>query len=184
MEGEIKKRDNILFSIGFSIEWFLRHQKESRLAKAGHEATFERGITEILEHVGFAVGASTVTIFRMDREPGGGGAKIQHIWVDPASYLIQPSLGGKDAEIPLTSPLWRSLLATGNYIAGDIEKFPEDERRFFEQAGISSIAIIPLFREDALWGFISFSSTELRQWSESEMEALRIAGNIIAALLA
>jgi CheY-like chemotaxis protein len=184
MDCEVKKRDNILFAISFSIEWFLRHQKESKMAKASHPDTFERGINEILEHIGLAVGASTVAIFRLNQgTEGTNGAKIQYIWVDSAVHNIQPHPQEKDAQITFTKSLWRSLLATGNYIAGDIGKFPEEERRFFEQSGISSIAIIPLFRNDTLWGFIGFSTTVLREWSETEMEALRVAGNIVGALL-
>nr|WP_319375846.1 response regulator [uncultured Methanoregula sp.] len=182
IEQEVKKRDNILFAISFAVEYFLRHQKESRSAKTGQADTFERGILEILEHMGLAVEAGSVAIFRMNSgEEAVSGAKIQYIWVDPATHLVQPC--GKDTQITFTKSLWRSLLATGNYISGNIALFPEEERRFFEQAGISSVAIIPLFRNDMLWGFIGFSTTVLRQWSETEMEALRVAGNIVGALM-
>jgi two-component system, response regulator PdtaR len=183
MECEIKKRDNILFAISFSIEWFLRHQKESRMAKAGHPDTFEKGIIEILEHVGLAVGASTVAIFQMNPTDSINGAKIQYVWIDPGTEPALEHPQEKDAQLRFTTSLWRSLLATGNYIAGDIAKFPEEERRYFERCGILSVAILPLFKNDVLWGFIGFSTTTLREWSETEMEALRVAGNIVGALL-
>ena len=89
MEQEIKKRDTILFAISFAIEWFLRHQRESRTAKSGHPDTLEKGIVEILEHIGLAVDASMVAVFRMSPETDGdGGAMIQYIWVAPGTPHI------------------------------------------------------------------------------------------------
>ena len=81
IEQEIKKRDNILFAVSFSVEWFLRHQKESRSAQTGQEDTFERGILEILEHMGLAVEAGSVAIFRLngERDVTSGGKDPVHL---------------------------------------------------------------------------------------------------------
>jgi GAF domain-containing protein len=43
--------------------------------------------------------------------------------------------------------------------------------------------MLPLFKDDLLWGFITISSTVPRLWSDSEMEALMMAGNIVGAIL-
>jgi GAF domain-containing protein len=43
--------------------------------------------------------------------------------------------------------------------------------------------VLPLFRNDSLWGFVGFSDITSREWSDSEMEALQIAGNLIGAVL-
>jgi len=68
-------------------------------------------------------------------------------------------------------------------IAGDVEYLPRTKRKFFADRGISSVAILPLFRNDILWGFVGFSNPESWEWSEGEIEALLIAGNIIRSLL-
>lgn len=184
MEQEIKKRDTILFAISFAVEWFLRHQRESRRAKTGRPETLEQGIQEILEHIGLAVDANMVAIFRLDPESDpAGGAKIQYIWVAPGNPHILPHPSPDYTPLTFTTSLWRTLLTSGNSIAGDIGKFPEEERKFFEKCGITSLAMLPLFKDDILWGFVTLSSGVPRLWSDSEMEALMMAGNIVGAIL-
>jgi GAF domain-containing protein len=68
-------------------------------------------------------------------------------------------------------------------VAGEIEKFPKEDRIFFEKCGISSIAMLPLIKNDALWGFVGFSDSGSREWSDGEMEALTVAGNLVGAVL-
>jgi len=184
MEQEIKKRDDILFALSFSIEWFLKFQKECRSAKARPMETLERGIQEILEHVGLAVHANIVAVFRMNLDQEGPcGAKLQYIWAAPGTcrHLLHPT--DNDSRITFSTSLWRSLLASGNMVAGEIEKFPKEDRLFFEKCGISSIAMLPLIRNDVLWGFVAFSGDQSREWSDTEMEALTAAGNIVGGVL-
>jgi two-component system, response regulator PdtaR len=184
LEQEIKKRDTILFAMSFAMEWFLRHQRESRTAKYGHADTLEKGIVEMLEHIGLAVDADTLAVFRMSpQNEGGGEAKIQYVWVAPGTPNTLPYPSGDKIPLTFTSPLWRSLLSAGNSIAGDIGKFPDEERKFFETYGMSSLAMLPLFRDDALWGFITISSGVPRLWSDGEMEALTMAGNLVGAIV-
>ena len=139
---------------------------------------------DILEHIGFAVHAASVCIFRMNpgRE-GRDGATVQYLWIDPGVTAEGRVSMINSESLTFTTLLWRSLLGSGNMIAGDVEKLPGGERQFFEERGISSIAVLPLFRNDVLWGFVGFSDTVSREWSESEMEALQIAGNLIGAVL-
>ncbi len=184
MEQEIKKRDTILFAISFAIEWFLRHQRESRGAKTGQAEILEKGILDILEHIGLAVDANMVAIFRM--KPGNdpmGESNIQHIWFAPGTAHTLPHPSGDSTPLTFTTSLWRTLLTSGNAIAGDIGKFPDEERKFFEKCGISSLAMLPLFKDDSLWGFVTLSSSVPRLWSDGEMEALLMAGNIVGAIL-
>jgi len=183
MELELKKRDNILFALSFAVEWFLRSRRESRRAKAGDPPVADEGIREVLGQIGFACNADMVAVFRLNlAEEGNTGAKIQYLWTSPG--LAPPvHRDSADARLVFTTTLWRSLLAGGNAFAGNVGKFPEQERKFFERCGMMSIALLPLFREGALWGFVGFSATSTRDWTESEMEALTVAGNLVGAVL-
>jgi len=184
LDLEIKKRDNLLLAISFATEWYLRRKNMVPVNDPGYEKNLETGILEILEHVGFAIHAASVCIFRMDpgRE-GRNGATIQYLWIDPGvSGKKKVSLMSSES-LTFTSLLWSSLLGSGNTIAGDINKFPDTERRFFEERGIRSIAVLPLFKDDTLWGFVGFSDTGRREWAAGEIEALQIAGNLIGAVL-
>ncbi|MFA5221040.1 MAG: response regulator [Methanoregula sp.] len=184
LDREIKKRDNLLFAISFAIEWFLRRYRAIPFDDPRYEKNLETGIMEILEHIGFAVQAAGVCIFRLNPGSGGNyGATVQYLWVDPGtSGCGRISISGMES-ITFTTSLWRSLLGSGNTIAGDVKKFPDGERRFFEKCGINSIAVFPLFKKDTLWGFVGFYDTGHRDWSDSEMEGLQIAGNLLGAVL-
>jgi CheY-like chemotaxis protein len=180
----IKKRDALLMSLSFAIEWFLRSHAKIPAYDPRYEKKLKAGIMEILEHIGFAVSAASVFIFRMNPGPDGrDGATVQYSWVDPGTAGEgKVSITNRES-ITFTTLLWSSLLGSGNAIAGDVKKFPECERRFFEDRGIYSIAVLPLFRNDTLWGFVGFSDTVHRDWADSEMEAFQIAGNLIGAVL-
>jgi CheY-like chemotaxis protein len=183
-EQEIKKRDNILFALSFAVEWFLRYQKESRRAKAGWADSPDEGIREVLGQIGYAVNADMVAVFRMNLElEGNTGAKIQYLWSAPGMAPPVPQADTEDTRLIFTTSLWRSLLASGNAFAGNVKKFPEGERKFFEKCGMMSIAMLPLFQEGALWGFVGFSAASSRDWTDSEMEALTVAGNLVGAVL-
>jgi CheY-like chemotaxis protein len=184
LDREIKKHDTLLLAISFAIEWFLRSRRSVPSDDPGYKKNLAAGVMEILEHIGFAVHAASVCIFRMNpgRE-GRDGATVQYLWIDPGVTAEGRVSMINSESLTFTTLLWRSLLGSGNMIAGDVEKLPGGERQFFEERGISSIAVLPLFRNDVLWGFVGFSDTVSREWSESEMEALQIAGNLIGAVL-
>lgn len=184
LDQEIKKRDTLLMAISFAIEWFLRRHATIPSGDPRYEKNLETGIMEILEHVGFAIQAASVCIFRMNPGPEGrDGATVQYLWVDPGTEGSGKISLTNTESLTFTTLLWSSLLGSGNAIAGDVKKLPDSERRFFETRGINSIAVLPLFKNDSLWGFVGFSDTVHRDWADSEMEALQIAGNLIGAVL-
>ena len=184
LDRELKQRDNLLLAISFATEWYLRRKNLVPVNDPGYEKNLETGILEILEHVGFAVHAASVCIFRMNPGPEGRtGATVQYLWIDPGiSGKKTVSLSGSES-LTFTSLLWSSLLGSGNTIAGNVENLPDGERRFFSERGINSIAVLPLFKDDSLWGFVGFSDTARREWATGEIEALQIAGNLIGAVL-
>jgi two-component system, response regulator PdtaR len=183
-EREIKKRDAILFAVSFSVEWYLRHQKECRNAKENPSIVKDSGILEILEHIRIAANATSVGIFRLNPETeGNGDAKIQYICVEPGSHHTGVSSGNESTALNFSTSLWKFLLASGQAIAGDVNKMPDNERKFFEEQGILSVAILPIFKNGSLWGFVGYADKASREWSEGEIEGLLTAGNIIGAVL-
>jgi CheY-like chemotaxis protein len=183
-EMEIKKRDAILFATCFAIEWFLRHKKESRKAKLNHPLTIESGIVEILGQVGLAIDASALVVFKKIPGPEGTcGADIQYTWESPGTPQVLPHSSKGYPALSIPASIWEDLLATGNSYVGNTLMLPEWERGFFETCNISSMAMLPLFNDNTLWGFIAIFSCIPRVWSDSEMEAMRVAGNIVGAVV-
>ena len=183
-EMEIKKRDAILFAVSFSVEWYLRYQKERRNAKDYDMNVKDSGIMDILEHIRIAAQATSVGVFRMDPETNGNGdAKIQYSSVEAGSHDTLLSLEKGSVSLRFSTNLWKFLLASGQAISGDVNNLPENERQFFEEQGILSVAILPLFKNGSLWGFVGYADKASRDWSEGEIEGLLTAGNIIGAVL-
>ncbi|MFA6225819.1 MAG: response regulator [Methanoregula sp.] len=183
-EQEMKKRDAILFAISFSVEWYLRYQKECRNAIENPTDVKEAGILEILEHIRIAANATSVGIFRLNPETEGNGkASIQYMCVEPGSHHTGFSPGNGSVALNFSTSLWKFLLSSGQAITGDINKLPENERQFFEEQGILSVAILPIFKNGSLWGFVGYADKASREWSEGEIEGLLTAGNIIGAVL-
>jgi two-component system, response regulator PdtaR len=184
MDKAIRKQDAVMFALSFAVESFIRFRRENRPGATAPSGIPGTWIAEILEHIGLAVDASIVSIFRMNVEREGlGGATIEYTWTMPGMPVLQSQLQERPVSLTFTTSLWRVLLSTGNSIAGDIGIFPDEERRFFERCGMVSTAILPLFRSGTLWGFIVFSTDHPHEWSDSEMEALRMGGNIVSAML-
>jgi CheY-like chemotaxis protein len=183
-EREIKKCDDILFAIGGALEWFLRRQNEQEMRGISKEAQVELGILEILEHIGLAVSASSISIFSLNNNgPDTSISTLRYTWIAPGALNIGAPPRNGPSQMSLGLSDWPDILTSGSTISGNVCDFPENGRKFLESYGISSIAIIPLFRNDAIWGFIWFSDTQARDWSVGEIEALRIVGNLISAVM-
>jgi CheY-like chemotaxis protein len=181
-EMEIKKRDAILFAIGFSVEGYLRHGTECRDTQGNPSRAKKAGIVGLLEHIRTAAHATSAAVFQLEPDQNGD-AKVRYISVEPGSHCSGLSPENEYAYLNFSSALWRFLLGSGNAIAGDISNLPVLERQYFEEQGILSIAILPVFRNDVLWGFIGYADSVSREWSEGEIEGLLMAGNILGAVM-
>jgi PAS domain S-box-containing protein len=78
-------------------------------------------------------------------------------------------------------PEWQKTLATGKHICLCEENFPSEQIDFWESIHIKALLIVPIIIDNQLGGFMSFDNcTEIRQWTESEIEFLHTAANNLA----
>lgn len=76
---------------------------------------------------------------------------------------------------------WVQLLSNGHPIFGCIKNFPNIEKPALEAQDIVSIAVVPIFVFGEWWGLIGFDDcVKERQWSPSELHALKIVAEMIA----
>ena len=142
------------------------------------------GIRELLEHIRIAAHATSAAVFQLETgTESEGDARVRYISVEPGSTTYGLSPDNEFAYLNFSSALWKFLLASGNAIAGNVTDLPAAERRFFEEQGILSIAILPVFKNDILWGFIGYADSVSRVWSDGEIEGLQLAGNIMGAVM-
>ena len=56
------------------------------------------------------------------------------------------------------------------------------EEEFYQMRGIRSLLSVPIFIDQTLWGALSFDdSFVVRQWTEAEVDALKVAASILSA---
>ena len=183
MESEIKKRDAILFALGFGVEWFLRqlsltHRVETR----GVEGKGGFDCNPILEQIGLAMNLNRILMFKFsdeDRDPLS--LLLVHEWV----------MAGTPQAVHDTAPPAIPLSHLGitgkihEFQAGKPVLFPhaESESIFFTVHNIDSACAIPVFVSDRLWGAVFFTDSAERIFSGEEVEAMKIAVNILGGVI-
>ncbi len=151
---------------------------------------FQQGISDeninyALKLLGESTHASRLYIFKKHDYNKSEVVSQVYEWV---SKGISNQLGNQKLQnIPVKSDLlkrWMDTLQSDNLIYGNIETdFPDNEKAFLLEQDIKSLLAIPIFVEDEWWGFIGLDECEhIRQWSEVEINALRlVAANMGAA---
>ena len=76
------------------------------------------------------------------------------------------------------------LLAAGEVAAGPVSTFAPTERVDLEDEGVLSAALVPVFDDEAWWGYLGFDDCVAeREWSGSEIAALRAAAAAIGSAI-
>ncbi len=173
-QQSLVRKDRILEAVGFAATEFLNNDFD------------HADIQKVLATFGQATEADRVYIFRNHTDESGNLLTSQlYEWVAEG---ISRATDFKDLEnIPYVEAgfeRWANELSRGRSIIGNIDEFPESERSFLAAQKIQSILIVPIFVEQKWWGFIGFDNcTTQLQWSPAEVEALRVAANLIGASL-
>jgi CheY-like chemotaxis protein len=183
---ELHRRNAILEAVRFAAEHFL-----------GKPTDRERGMEEVLRRLGQATQTSRVYVFRNHIGDDGGLWNAQlHKWVAPGVPHGVPA--GTDGTAITDFPYratrsdpwtdfgrWEEVLGRGEPMYGNTRDFPEHERSFLAGAlGIRSMILVPIFVEEAWWGFIGFDDcVKEREWSAAEIDALKAAASTLGAAL-
>ncbi len=145
----------------------------------------DENINYALRLLGEATLASRLYIFKKHGYRNKVVISQVYEWVNDG---VQSQIHNKDLQnMPIDSEMflrWRGFLQENNIILGDVETdFPDIEKQMLEVQDIKSLLIIPVFVENEWWGFIGLDECEkVRQWSDVEINALRlVASNIGAA---
>src|SRR5690606_11469053 len=77
---------------------------------------------------------------------------------------------------------WEASLQRNEPVQEVVTGMSSRGREHLEAQGIQSVLLIPIFVEDAWWGFLGFDdcATE-REWSAAERDVLMAAGRMIGA---
>jgi len=141
---------------------------------------FESALWHSMGVLAEAVDADRVRLWRNYRIDGKLYCTQFHEWSGGA----EPSQG-KDItiEVPYEEDLpgWEEKLSNNECINSIVSQMSPSERQRFEQQGILSLLIVPVFLHNDFWGFVGFNDCHKeRLFSANEVAILRSAGLLIA----
>lgn len=175
VEENLQRRDAILKAVGFSAEQFLR------------SINWEECIGPVLERLGKATQVSRVYVIKKQVSPENIILASQIFeWcndnVEP--QIDNEELQNKDFAADGFSR-WIALFNNGLPVYGSIKDFPIKEKEFLAEQEILALICIPLQIGNDWWGFIGFDEcAQEREWTETEIEALKAAANTLSTAIA
>jgi len=170
----LKRREAILEAVGFASEQFM------------HTDGWSKSIRDVLARLGQATGVSRIYIF--ENHSGAENkvlTSIRYEWVAPgiSSQVYNPILQAFSYEKRGFSR-WQEVLSKGRVITGHVREFPRTEQEVLNAQGILSLVLVPIFVDKGWWGFIGLNSCDVeRNWSPSELEALKTAAGLFGAAI-
>ena len=172
MEAALENRDRILAAVSTAADLLIR------------SPDIHRSLGSILQELGQATNVSRVYIFENDDDDGGELRASQRVeWVADG---VSSEIDNQDMQkMPYESngfTGWIEQLSSGHIIHGAVSELPEKIQPMMESQNIKSLVVVPIFVSDQWWGFIGFDDCrEIRVWSQTEFDALRVAGSVIGS---
>ncbi len=135
-------------------------------------------IVRALQVVGTFLGADFACVLQV--EPGGNRFSSTHIWSAEGVYTDLDVF----QELPI-DPFagWMNMLGRGDVVcvqhAADMPPEAEHAKRLILDLGIQSFICVPLFQLNVPIGWVGFfSKSYMRDWSEGDLDALRMLAQI------
>lgn len=163
---------NILHSIAEAAEFLL-------------ENSWESSTPDFLQKLGTSVNVSRIQIFEntFDESLKRNTPNSRFHWYSNSAPAYEHEKQSISYHT-LNLKRWESILSSRESIYGNINTFPDDEKKFLQSIDIKSLFMIPIFVGDKWWGYISFDECNNdRKWDEVEIEALKTAAAVIGAAI-
>ncbi|HID71986.1 MAG TPA: PAS domain S-box protein, partial [Thermoplasmata archaeon] len=172
MEKTLQRKEAILKAVSFASAQLLKTDD------------WEKTAEETLVKLGKAAQVDGVCVFKnYVNEEGELLTRQIYGWIAPE--FEAKTKDSKIVDFPWVKSgfkRWIEILSKGKIVQGQIRDFPETERKTLTTLNIKSLLVVPIIVEKEWWGFISFSQFGFeRVWSEGEIDALKIAAEIIAS---
>jgi PAS domain S-box-containing protein len=164
----LKRRDALLEAIGYSAAQVIGELSVSSVIEILHKIVVKLGVSEA--HV-FAWKTGT---------EGDPSITHDYVWIEETADFSTDLLNW--AEL-LESPFRSRFFDMHGVVAGSVEDFPP-EAAFLRDHDIHSIALIPFISRRKTWGVLILADRiKRRSWHASELDALRIASDLLMAAL-
>jgi len=174
IEASLRQRDVILESVAFAAEHFLK------------TPDWRENINTVLERLGETINATHAYLFEDHLDAQGVPvASMRYEWTAPG----YPS--DLDGPYFQSSPIHQvgyeeqvERLRRGEVRIGTSSTFNPIEKDTMQDLGVKAILEVPIFVNRREWGAIGFDDFEKeREWSTSEVDALKIAAGVLSAAI-
>ena len=168
---EYTKRLEKLLSIEvLSTQMMLSTKKENNI---------ESALMKNIELIGMSLEFDRVQIWRNEPVNNGWNFALRYEWLSETGKENLPI--SEYLKLPLrTTSLWERLVANNEYIVVLVSELPPEDQALFPN--IKSIAAIPLFLEEQLWGYLIVNDcVRERRLSEAEINMLRSVSLMMAS---
>ncbi|MCO5192364.1 MAG: response regulator [Anaerolineae bacterium] len=167
----LRRGESILSAVGFIAELLLRAN------------SWKECIGQVLSMLGESADVGRVYSHQLiTRADGVACARLVDDWYAPG--VVRREVMG---DIPIEAfgfLRWQQLAADRQAIVAQVSDLPESERAWFESVGVQSVAALPIFVRDKLWGILGLDNAAHRRvWTTPELDALKvISANLGAAI--
>ncbi len=172
---QMDRRDATLDAVGYAAEQFLG------------ESGWEHGIQEVMKRLGEATAVTRVFIAdrRMSEHGSPTSESWLHEWTTPGA-----TTDGNDRKLLnlLRGQLIEeqaAALGIGQPFVCRTAGMGRKKQEMFEALGVRSAIIVPMFVERQWWGCLGLEECCVdREWPSSEVDGLRMAGQVLGTLIA
>jgi GAF domain-containing protein len=171
---ELQQRESILEVVADAANLFLK------------SSNWRDEIDAVLEKLGATINASHAFVFENHESTDGKiVSSMQFEWTAPSqpSDLTDPAYRNIPVKEDEFEDWYESMIAGRPYI-GDAKRLNQKELDFLLERGMKALLDFPVFVDGKWWGTIGFDDTNVaRIWTNAEVGALLVAGNILGAAI-
>lgn len=146
-------------------------------------SSVEDNLLEVLAIIGRAAEVSRVRVFRMVRDASDSRrTEPGPEWCAPGIAPANRRTDLRFDELNGDFSRWGDALMNGRVIIGRTRDFPLPERTVMERQQVVSVAIVPVYTQRGLWGFIGFDDCVCeREWPVDLINTLGIFARMVGA---
>lgn len=173
-EAELRQRETIMDAVAISAELLFR------------ELDWRAQVNGMLERLGMSIHASHAYLFENQlKDDGRILTSMRYEWTAPGFKSDMGDLRFTEVylgEDDLDS--WYASMSSGFPFIGDKDHLKKSDFDYVLTRGMKAVLDVPIFIDGRWWGSIGFDEMEYeRVWSNAEVDALRVAANVLAGAI-
>ena len=173
IEVDLRQRESILEAVTFAAEEFLK------------TSNWRLSINNVLERFGITMQVTHAYLFEDHFDAQGQPVtSMRYEWTAPGypSFIQSPYFQNSKIDVDGYEDQVQALLQ-GEVRAGNSSTFNPIEKEAMNEFGIQAILEVPIFINKKSWGAIGFDDSALREWTNAEVDALKVAAGILGAAI-